>query len=492
MAAAHCLPIVGLPGLDPTAGAPPMESGYIEVNRSAAGYRSLFHWYVPAAAAAGDAAPLIFWLQGGPGCSSLMGLFTENGPVRVASASPPVLTLNPHSWHLRANMVYVESPAGVGFSVDTSADPRRRVPAVTGDPQTAADLDVFVRGFLSAHPALARRPVYISGESYGGHYVPQLATALLDGNSAGKTPTVPLAGLLVGNPWTDDVLDGGAVPVWLWSHALVSKPAYAAVVAACGAADRSASSRSGTANRSATSKSAESGGAFEHPSVRDYLPIRPAAIRMAAARGGGCAAATASLFSELGDDINELDVYTPCRHVEGGALHCMNYSATRDYLRTPAVQAAAHVDAAAVAAHGAAWDVCVGSGVVNYTTAAATVVPLYPRLVAALDRTMVFSGDVTFNCAFTGSEAWIGELVAARALVETARWAPWDVERSAYGGTETAGYVTEYAATTPRGRAGRFAFVTVKGAGHMVPQYQPLRAARMLDRFLAWNWTVGA
>lgn len=69
-------------------------SGYVDVNASPA--RSLFYWFIEHESNP-KGAPIIVWLQGGPGCSSMMGLFTENGPWRVASNGK--LHYDIHSWN---------------------------------------------------------------------------------------------------------------------------------------------------------------------------------------------------------------------------------------------------------------------------------------------------------------------------------------------------------------------------------------------------------
>lgn len=77
--------------------------------------RNIFYWF--AEAANGDAAnaPVVFWTNGGPGCSSLLGLLAEHGPFRVDQEGK-TLVGNPMSWNTAVNIFYVEQPAGVGFS----------------------------------------------------------------------------------------------------------------------------------------------------------------------------------------------------------------------------------------------------------------------------------------------------------------------------------------------------------------------------------------
>lgn len=91
-----------------------------------------------------------------------------------------------------ANMLFIESPAGVGFSYSND-----KSDYTVGDARTSADLYVFLLGFLKEFPQYANTPFWVSGESYGGHYVPNLANYIAGKNAEGATPQINLQGFLV-------------------------------------------------------------------------------------------------------------------------------------------------------------------------------------------------------------------------------------------------------------------------------------------------------
>ncbi|ETV92233.1 hypothetical protein H310_13465 [Aphanomyces invadans] len=121
--------------------------------------QELFYWLVESQHdPAND--PIVLWLNGGPGCSSLGGFFTELGPFVVQSD----LTVkhNKYAWNRHANMVFLEAPAGVGFS-------RPLLHAADyNDNTTAANTHEFLRVFFDTYSTYQGRPFYIAGESYAG------------------------------------------------------------------------------------------------------------------------------------------------------------------------------------------------------------------------------------------------------------------------------------------------------------------------------------
>ncbi len=135
-------------------------SGYLEV----APTRHIHYWYIESM---NDPStdPVVFWTNGGPGCSGLLGLGTEMGPFIFEDAGK--LSLNPFTWNNIASILYVEQPAGVGFS--KFSDPED---ANVGDERAALDNYNLIEAFFARYPERKQNEFYIASESYGGHYVP--------------------------------------------------------------------------------------------------------------------------------------------------------------------------------------------------------------------------------------------------------------------------------------------------------------------------------
>jgi len=163
-------------------------SGFVRVGHSNTEY---FFWYFDSRSNP-SADPLVLWLNGGPGCSSMLGLLEENGPCRVNGNLST--TWNPYSWNTKANVLYVDQPAGTGFSVGSKL--------VSDEAQVSRDMDMFVRAFLDKF-SMQNKTFYLFGESYAGHYIPATAHRIVANNLEGKLPRVRLAGVGMGNPWID-------------------------------------------------------------------------------------------------------------------------------------------------------------------------------------------------------------------------------------------------------------------------------------------------
>ncbi|KAK8140802.1 hypothetical protein G3M48_001833, partial [Beauveria asiatica] len=145
-------------------------------------------------------APLALWLNGGPGCSSMLGLFQENGPCTFnGGGSQP--KLNPYSWNNFANMLYVDQPIGAGFSYGN-------VNVADSTPHAAPAVWKMVQAFLSQFPEYKSRDFGLFTESYGGHYGPEFADYFEQQNAAIDAGTltgdkINLVALGINNGWLD-------------------------------------------------------------------------------------------------------------------------------------------------------------------------------------------------------------------------------------------------------------------------------------------------
>ncbi|GFY89985.1 serine carboxypeptidase-like 29 [Actinidia rufa] len=175
-------------------------AGYVNVNVNVNGAsgRSLFYYFAEAVQDP-SSKPLVLWLNGGPGCSSLgMGAMVEIGPFGVKPDGKTLYSRR-HAWNKVANMLFLESPAGVGFSYSNT----------TSDYTT-------------------------SGDKRTGFYIPELADIILNRNRLADTAsTIHLKGILVGNGIINDATDQKGYYDYVWSHALISDETYLGLVEHC-------------------------------------------------------------------------------------------------------------------------------------------------------------------------------------------------------------------------------------------------------------------
>lgn len=182
-----------------------MYSGYVNVTTE----DWLFYWFFESADGNKD-APLVVWTNGGPGCSSMEGATTENGPlvlfdIKEACSSSQCdyteqLSRNPYAWNAHANVLYVDQPRNVGFSFGYGE-------ASHSSTDAAQDFVTFLLGWYELFPEYKGRDVVISGESYGGHYVPAWADAILTYNEGATSALqIPLKGVVIGNGCVNDTV----------------------------------------------------------------------------------------------------------------------------------------------------------------------------------------------------------------------------------------------------------------------------------------------
>ncbi|PYH77202.1 alpha/beta-hydrolase [Aspergillus uvarum CBS 121591] len=158
-----------LPGV-PSSSLPTSWAGRIPVPATAPG-NSLFFWLFQAETPAQD-DNLIIWFNGGPGCSSLIGLLSGNGPFAFVGDSTE-LERNPHSWTQLAHVLYIDQPVGTGLSTASEPYPLSDNEGVT------SYLYAWLQSFFAHFPQLKSKQIHLMGESYAGIYIPYLASAIV-------------------------------------------------------------------------------------------------------------------------------------------------------------------------------------------------------------------------------------------------------------------------------------------------------------------------
>jgi len=406
--------------------------------------------------------PLIVWLNGGPGCSSFIGLWLEQGPLVIGGDGQ--LTENAGRWNQHASVLFLESPPGVGFAyIDKGA---AALPYVANDTTTAADSLGALQDFFRSYPAFASSALFLSGESYAGIYVPWLARAILASGDAALVAR--LRGVLVGNGAlkTADAYEGLLTQQRMLhasNHGLFAATLRAQIDATC---------TNWTAPRSAACD------ALLAQQQQQVGPLNAYNIEVTCLGPSAASPQQRALMRSVGVELPEpraaSALSSPVAAAGPPVLGANACSAADDqvtaYMNRADVQAALHV-AAGVAVIGA-WGECQG-GTVTYTREPCDeTTEVYPILLSAGLQVLIFNGDQDECIPYIQDEAWTNAM--GHPIKD--EWRPWLLDE------QVAGYVREF---QPAAAGGRFTFATVKRAGHEVPMYQPERALAMVERFVA-------
>ncbi|KAK6035115.1 serine carboxypeptidase, partial [Cooperia oncophora] len=173
-------------------------AGYVQVSQT----KQLFYWYIESE---NDPAndPLVLFLNGGPGCSSLQGLVSGDGTTEYA------------------NIIYLDAPAGVGFSI--------RLDGLWDYTDTEVALDNYaaMKEWFKKFPERMTNDFYAAGESYAGTYIPMLSAILVDDKS------INFKGMLIGNGCVDDVLNFNSLVDFNYNHGFIDERYYRQSIEKC-------------------------------------------------------------------------------------------------------------------------------------------------------------------------------------------------------------------------------------------------------------------
>ncbi|WJX41254.1 sinapoylglucose--choline O-sinapoyltransferase [Trifolium repens] len=208
-----------------------LETGYIEVSEFERDENAeLFYFFIESENNPKE-DPLLLWLTGGPGCSAFSGLAFEIGPITFINdeynGSLPNLALKSHSWTKVSNIIFLDLPAGTGFSY-----PKTEAAVQQSTWKLVHNAHQFLRKWLNDHPKFLSNEVYIAGDSYSGLPVPIIVQEISYGNDDGLQPWINLQGYILGNPVTTPKRDNYKIP---FSHgmALISDELYQSLEKNC-------------------------------------------------------------------------------------------------------------------------------------------------------------------------------------------------------------------------------------------------------------------
>ncbi|XP_047090659.1 serine carboxypeptidase 1-like isoform X2 [Lolium rigidum] len=393
-------------------------AGYVTVDANAG--RALFYYFVEAPHDPSK-KPLVLWLNGGPGCSSFgAGAMLELGPFSVHSDNK-TLYKKSHAWNTVANMLFVDIPAGVGYSYSNTTSDYHN----TGDKKTTDDAYIFLVNWLERFVEYRDRDFFITGESYAGHYVPELANLIISNNRASNTTNVKLKGVAIGNADLQYNLTLRATFDYFWMHAMISGKTYRTIQASCSFNDTYTNDCDNAMNLALKEKG----------NVDDY-----------------------SIYTPICQDAS-----SPARSSDSVVFGdpCTSHYVS-SYLNRPEVQRALHANTTGLSYP---WMDCSPVVFDNWKDSPETMLPSIKKLISRGTRVWLYSGDMDAVCSVTSTQYALDILD----LPTETSWRPWRIDK------EVAGYVVGYKGLV---------FVTVKGAGHMVPYYQPRRALALFSSFL--------
>jgi carboxypeptidase C (cathepsin A) len=376
---------------------------------------SIFYWLLESQDSP-STDPLLIWLNGGPGCSSMEGLLIEHGPFLAADRGFD-LELNFFSWNRNANVLYVDQPVGTGFARVENGEYAR----------SQSDVNVmfmaFLKRWMALHPGYSNHSIFLGGESYAGRYIPHFVREM---ELAGG---FRIEGVLIGNGWTDPIVQSEALIEYSLSHGILSpqqKFEVDGLMRVC---------------RSAYEEDAFSQQTWEHCEKIQTLP--PAL----------------SGNSQIGR-VNIYDV----RLYDTSSGEEWPWRATGEhaYLNRPDVRQALHVKSRL------SWEECSDD-----VEAALTHEDMFPTTQEFQDlipkmRVLVYNGQFDWICNHLGVERFLDRInfEGREAYAKRGLWVT---------GSRLAGYVNS---------GGNLSYVLVLGGSHMVPMDKRPETFDLVTRFL--------
>ncbi|KAF5766710.1 putative peptidase S10, serine carboxypeptidase, alpha/Beta hydrolase [Helianthus annuus] len=381
--------------------------------------------------------PVMLWITGGPGCSSISGLLYEIGPIQFEAmhynGSLPTLILTPNSWTKMASIIFLDIPVGTGFSYA-----RTTRASHSTDIQLCDHAYEFMRKWFESHPEFVSNPFYVAGDSYSGNPVPIITQLISDGNEAGKLPYINLKGYVLGNPVTFPEESNYKIR-FANGMGLISDELYKSLFHTCHGEYRS-----------------------------EYI----------SASNIGCHQ-NLEFYQECIDGIQEPHVLEPyCgdpmqlikapTHKQLNEHHPLSSSNCRVYrtklvyywILEASVREALHTREGTIRE----WIRCSD---LNFTRTVYDIRPYHQNLSKKGYRSLIYSGDHDMVIPHQSTQAWIRDLNYS--VID--QWRSWKLNG------QIAGYTERY--------SNMMTYATVKGGGHTAPEYKPEECVAMFKRWIS-------
>ncbi|KAJ8751429.1 hypothetical protein K2173_016636 [Erythroxylum novogranatense] len=364
--------------------------------------------------------PVVIWLTGGPGCSSELALFYENGPFQLTSNLS--LVWNEYGWDKASNLIYVDQPTGTGFSYTADATDIRH-----NETGVSNDLYDFLQAFFKEHPQFAKNDFYITGESYAGHYIPAFASRVHQGNKNKEGLHINLKGFAIGNGLTNPSIQYQAYTDYALENKLIQKSDY----------DR----------------------------INIKIPDCEQAITDCGNDGEACENAfyvCTSIFSEVMNVAGNINYYDIRKQCEGSL--CYDFSNMEDFLNLKTVRDALGVgNRGFVSCSSEVYDAMVRDWMKNLEAG-------IPALLEDGINVLIYAGDQDLICNWLGNSRWVHVM-------------NWSGQKE-FGAASTVPFVSDGKEAGQLKSHGPLSFLKVYKAGHMVPMDQPKAALQMLTSWM--------
>lgn len=472
----------------PSYGTPPSPqwSGYLDASDAEPG-TMLHYWFAQAERPDFANLPVVLWLNGGPGSTSILGMLQEHGPLLVNKTGG--LMRNPYAWTKQANLLVLESPAGVGYSYCSAMQSGGS--CSNTDKSTAAAARAALQYFFDhKFPELRANRFYITGESYAGVYVPTLTAQILE-----NAQDINIKGIAVGDPCTDNAAQRFSMDMLWYGHkyGFVPDADYNLLWKNCSRRYPRFLAR-GYWRRER--------GRWASSTLSQETPVNdPGLEKLCTAAHRRFLASSSNAFSQEWPLawINDLTLYGPAAVVPFNQPGSLNYM-TAQWMMREDVREALHVQSAPVKhwpGPPEGWTYKSDYAACNAGAQEGTpsMIDFYRKIAPALTTTIVFNGDTDPCVSYEGTRTAIKEVGFSE--VPGGQYRPWFFRQDAatlstlkqkpllFGpdlsladaGPQFAGHVVDY--------DHHLSFVTVHGSGHMVPQFRPQAAERLLHGLLS-------